>query len=95
MSKSSHWLNDTSGSDTNRMHLAVDMAVNVQYRHVHTICVHIPFDSLHGTGIVKLTECSKARLRFTLLEDLNLQSDYTFFAACNTDNGTCVSEKTN
>ena len=44
------------------------------------------------SGLVNITGCSESGLNFTLNEKLNINSGYTFLAACKDNNGTCVSE---
>ena len=44
------------------------------------------------SGLVEITECSESGLNFTLNKTLNINSGYTFLAACKDNDGTCVSE---
>ena len=41
---------------------------------------------------MEITGCSESGLNFTLTENLNINSQYTFLAACKDNDGTCVSE---
>ena len=44
------------------------------------------------SGLVNVTECSESGLNFTLSNALQMNSKYTFLAACKDNDGTCVSE---
>ena len=67
----------------------------------HTTCICNIYTENCSPGptgaspLVNITECSVSRVSFTLIQQINLQSDYTFFAACSRENGTCVSVNTN
>ena len=54
--------------------------------------VAILYINTGDSGLVEITECSESGLNFTLNKTLNMNSGYTFLAACKDNNGTCVSE---
>ena len=61
----------------------------------HTYLTNYSPGPTGASPLVNITECSVSRVSFTLIQQINLQSNYTFFAACSRENGTCVSVNTN